>query len=356
MRVLTGEANQMDINSHLIFRSGHGNWYHLGTFADFSEVNLIQLHPGEPEDIAYGLVAYIPSFPQGSWECRYRNMELRAFKKWAFLGQTCRYLRGEIMGTRRVETNRLSLAAVYVLIALLCTAQQALGQTCEPIPVGSDDGLSKSPQNYSLLYEDNDVRVLEATIPPRSSQVMHAFTRPAVLYNPVSVRSKTYSPGVDDPIEHEEDKDYHPVATRIPPVGLYRTQNLSNRLFSGLRVELKHPGCGLRTDSLALPSGVSSAETEAASGHFRILYEDSEIRVADVWIEPGNGLSLSDTTGFYYFPQGKPQSLQDAKATSESKSQNLVPIDSLQRALEKNVELKKPVHAVLFQLKYKAGT
>lgn len=260
------------------------------------------------------------------------------------------------MGTTRVEKNRLSLAAVYLLIALLSAAQQALGQTCEPIPVGSDDGLSKSPQNYLLLYESNDVRVLEAVIPPRSSQAMHAFTRPAVLYLPVSVKSKTYSPGVDNPIEHEEDKDFRPVAMRIAPAGLYRTQNLSNRLFSGLRVELKHPGCGLRTDPLTQPLSVSSAETEAATDRFRILYEDSEIRVADVWIESAQGLSLSDTLGFYYFPQRLPQSLHDAKATSESKSQNLVPIDSLQRTLEKNVELKKRVHAVLFQLKYRAAT
>ncbi|HMG02547.1 MAG TPA: hypothetical protein VK596_05405 [Edaphobacter sp.] len=256
------------------------------------------------------------------------------------------------MGTRRIEANRLSLAAVHLLIALLCAAQHALGQACEPIPVGSDDGLSKSPQNYSLLYESDDVRVLEAIIPPRSSQAMHAFTRPAVLYLPVSVRSKTYSPGVDNPIEHEEDKDFRPVAMRIAPAGLYRTQNLSNRLFSGLRVELKHPGCGLKTDSLAQPLSASSAETEAANDRFRILYEDSEIRVADVWIESGQGPSLSDALGFYYFPQR----LHEPKATSESKSQNLVPIDSLQRTLEKDVELKKRVHAVLFQLKYRAAT
>jgi hypothetical protein len=259
------------------------------------------------------------------------------------------------MGTRREETNRLSLAAVYLLITLLFTAQQVPGQTCEPIPVGSDDGLSKSPQNYSLLYENNDVRVLEAIISPRSSQAMHAFTRPAILYLSVSVKSKTYSPSVDNPIEHEEDKNFRPVVMRIAPAGLYRTQNLGNRLFSGLRVELKHPGCGLRTDSLTQPLSVSSAETEAANDRFRILYEDSDIRVADVWIEPAQGPSLSDTLGFYYFPQTIPQSLHEAKATSEAKSQKLVPIDSLQRSLEKNVE-KKRVHAVLFQLKYRAAT
>jgi len=43
----------------------HGNWYHLGTFADFCKVNLIQFHPGEPQDLAYALLAYVPNFTQG---------------------------------------------------------------------------------------------------------------------------------------------------------------------------------------------------------------------------------------------------------------------------------------------------
>jgi hypothetical protein len=236
--------------------------------------------------------------------------------------------------------------------ALLFVGRGAVGQICQNIPVTPDDGLAKSPQNFKLLYETEDVRVLEATIPPHGAQSMHSFTRPAILYLRNSVRSKTFSPDITDPLEHEEEKPFQSKVIRISPSGPYSTQNLSRHMFVGLRVELKHPGCGIASDSSEPKSSSSPVGTDSAHTN-RILYEDADVRVTDVRITSAEHPHTESPLGFYYFPKMKPRQEQMSNDSAQSIGDGIVPFASLDKAIGSGTASGKPLHAIRFDLKYK---
>ncbi|WP_213806763.1 hypothetical protein [Granulicella sp. dw_53] len=245
-----------------------------------------------------------------------------------------------------------SFGKVFFFGALLFLGRGAVGQICQNIPVDPNDGLAKSPQNFKLLYETEDVRVLEATIPPHGAQAMHSFTRPAILYLRNSVRSKTFSPDITDPLEHEEEKPFQPKVIRISPSGPYSTQNLSRHMFVGLRVELKHPGCGIASDSSELKSSSSLVGTDPAHTN-RILYEDADVRVTDVRITSGEHSLPANLPGFYYFPKLKARQEQMSDDSGVSKGDRIVPFASLDKAIGSGTPSGKPLHAIRFELKYK---
>lgn len=236
------------------------------------------------------------------------------------------------------------------LLGLWLLATVASGQSCQTVPIDQNDGLTKAPHSYELLYETDDVRVLEARIPPGETQAMHSFARPAILYLPVSVTSKTYSPGVANPIEHEEDKQYQPTVVRINAVGLYATQNLSKRIFYGLRVELKHPGCGNTSGPSEIQRGALSLQSEAALAHDRILYDDPEIRVTEVSLKAGDESESKDHLGFYYFPGTSPT--QKTNANNSMRSETVLPFGTSRDVAQAHATSTKPLHAIRFELKY----
>ncbi len=44
-------------------------------------------------------------------------------------------------------------------------------------------GSRRAPQNHKLLFENDEVRVLEVTLPPGVREPLHAHRDPSVLYN-----------------------------------------------------------------------------------------------------------------------------------------------------------------------------
>ena len=59
-----------------------------------------------------------------------------------------------------------------------------------------NDALAAAPQNHKLVFENDDVRMLEVTVPPGVREPLHAHRYPSVLYYISAAHMKEYSPGV----------------------------------------------------------------------------------------------------------------------------------------------------------------
>jgi quercetin dioxygenase-like cupin family protein len=99
------------------------------------------------------------------------------------------------------------------------------------------DALAAAPQHHKVLFENDEVRVLEVTVPPGVREPLHAHRYPSVLYYVSAAHLKEYSPGV--PVVdrgHKDDGDviFLPVG---PP---HQMENLeTSKRLKAIRVELK---------------------------------------------------------------------------------------------------------------------
>ena len=100
-----------------------------------------------------------------------------------------------------------------------------------------NDALAAAPKNHKLLFENDEVRVLEVTVPPGVREPAHAHRYPSVLYYISAAHMKEYSPGapvVDRGQKNDGDVIFLPVG---PP---HQMENLeSGKPLKAIRVELK---------------------------------------------------------------------------------------------------------------------
>lgn len=100
-----------------------------------------------------------------------------------------------------------------------------------------NEALVAAPQHHKLLFENDEVRVLEVTVPPGVKEPLHAHRYPSVLYYVSAAHLKEYSPGVPAVDRgHREDGGvlFLPVG---PP---HQMENLeSSKALKAIRVELK---------------------------------------------------------------------------------------------------------------------
>ena len=99
------------------------------------------------------------------------------------------------------------------------------------------DALVAAPQHHKVLFENDEVRVLEVTVPPGVREPLHAHRYPSVLYYVSAAHLKEYSPGIPAVDRgHKEDGEviFLPVG---PP---HQMENLeSSKPLQAIRVELK---------------------------------------------------------------------------------------------------------------------
>ena len=100
-----------------------------------------------------------------------------------------------------------------------------------------NDALAAAPQHHKVLFENDDVRVLEVSVPPGVREPLHAHRYPSVLYYVSAAHMKEYSPdapAVDRGYKDDGDVIFLPVG---PP---HQMENLeSNKPLKAIRVELK---------------------------------------------------------------------------------------------------------------------
>jgi len=101
----------------------------------------------------------------------------------------------------------------------------------------ASDAVAAAPQHHKLLFENDEVRVLEVTVPPGVREPLHAHRYPSVLYYISAAHLKEYSPGVppvDRGLKNDGDVIFLPIG---PP---HQMENLeSSKPLKAIRVELK---------------------------------------------------------------------------------------------------------------------
>ena len=75
------------------------------------------------------------------------------------------------------------LVAPLLLSALFPILSRAHAQatTCTPIAPDANDGAIVSTKFHKVIYEDQDVRVLDVINPPHTLEEMHTHIRPAIF-------------------------------------------------------------------------------------------------------------------------------------------------------------------------------
>ncbi len=75
--------------------------------------------------------------------------------------------------------------AYVVLVVGALSASFLLGQTAANFDkwwTPGNDALAAAPQNHKLLFENDEVRVLEVTVQPGVREPLHAHRYPSVLF------------------------------------------------------------------------------------------------------------------------------------------------------------------------------
>ncbi|MGO8797109.1 MAG: hypothetical protein ACLQLC_20005 [Candidatus Sulfotelmatobacter sp.] len=131
------------------------------------------------------------------------------------------------------------IANVVLVIAAL-TAGFLLGQTTSSFDkwwTPENDALAAAPQNHKLLFENDEVRVVEVTVPPGVREPLHAHRYPSVLYYISAAHLTEYSPGLA-PVDHPRKEDGTVIFLPVGPP--HQMQNMeSAKPLKAVRVELK---------------------------------------------------------------------------------------------------------------------
>ncbi|MGB6476376.1 MAG: hypothetical protein WBF04_20180 [Candidatus Sulfotelmatobacter sp.] len=131
------------------------------------------------------------------------------------------------------------LANVVLVVGAL-SAGFLLGQTTSNSDkwwTPENDALASAPQNHKLLFENDEVRVLEVTVPPGVREPLHAHRYPSVLYYVSSAHMKEYSPGIAA-VDHPRKEDGGVVFLPIGPP--HQMENMeTTKPLRAIRVELK---------------------------------------------------------------------------------------------------------------------
>jgi len=105
-----------------------------------------------------------------------------------------------------------------------------------PAPLGPADALLAAPANHRVFFENDEVRVLDVTVPPHSVEPMHTHAWPSILYfdTPGNLRFLTPSNLSPAPVQVRAD-----TIRRLPPESSHAIENLGDTPFHLYRVELK---------------------------------------------------------------------------------------------------------------------
>jgi hypothetical protein len=163
---------------------------------------------------------------------------------------------------------------LYALAPCLTCAQS---QTCTPIAPDANDGAVVSTKFHKVMYEDQDVRVLDVINPPHTLEEMHTHVRPSIF---IVLEDHPY-------VIHYEDKNVQPPVGHTPyvllfkPTPMHAIENPGDDRIHAVRVELKHPGCG------PAPAPLTAQDALAAdAAHTKLALETDDVRVLEITLPP----------------------------------------------------------------------
>ncbi len=141
----------------------------------------------------------------------------------------------------------------------------------------------------------------------------------------------------------------------VAPQGLHWTENTGDVPFHAIRVEFKHPGCGLEGWKAALP-GPDDAVV-AAPGSHTVLFENEEVRVLDVHLAPHakEPMHTHPWPGFFYVVAAPKLMFYEAGRAPEPRvfpaGAKIVQIGAQGQYAAENVG-DVGLHLIRFELKY----
>lgn len=130
------------------------------------------------------------------------------------------------------------IASLALVVSALCVGFLC-GQTTSNFDkwwTPENDALAAAPQHHKLLFENDEVRVLEVTVPPGVREPLHAHRYPSVLYYISAAHMKEYSPGMAA-VDHPRKEDGAVVFLPIGPS--HQMENVDTMPLKAIRVELK---------------------------------------------------------------------------------------------------------------------
>jgi hypothetical protein len=103
------------------------------------------------------------------------------------------------------------------------------------------DGVLAAPENHTVLYEDEAIRVISVSIAPGAIEKPHHHCLPAVFVvdRLVSVRDFNGATGEEIPLPIPKDAPL-PITAKFLPQPLHYVENRDKRPFHATRIEFKH--------------------------------------------------------------------------------------------------------------------
>jgi len=165
---------------------------------------------------------------------------------------------------------------LFAASLLLSAVAAAHAQSCVPIAPGAKDGAIVAPEFHKVIYEDQDVRVIDVLNPPHTEEEMHTHVRPSVFI--ILEEHPHYFYGfAPDGKRTDAQLGHPPYAIPLAPNPLHRMINPTDYEDHAVRVELKHPGCG----PAPVPLGPRDA-VKADPAHTRLVFETDDVRVLEI--------------------------------------------------------------------------
>jgi quercetin dioxygenase-like cupin family protein len=250
----------------------------------------------------------------------------------------------------------LQICILAMMLAGAAAKAQGGTAVCPTIPADAQDAVVAAPDHHTVLYEDADVRVLEVHSAPHTREEVHTHRRPSVMYVDSQGAGTYDTPDGSDHRGHPTDPNFKPRVIAIKPEGPHWTENTGEVPFHAIRVEFKHPGCGLPGWKAAVP-GPEDAVVAAPASH-TVLFENADVRVVDVHLAPGakEPMHTHPWPGFFYLVQvaplvySTPQGPVGAARTMPL-ARKIVPVGAEGPHTVENVG-DVPLHLIRFELKY----
>jgi hypothetical protein len=196
------------------------------------------------------------------------------------------------------------ISLVLALLLAPSVVQSQAPATCQTIAPDAQDAMIAAPENHSVLYEDADVRILDVHSKAHSREAWHTHARPAVMYVDRQGPGRYMTPtNPNEKVRGEDPSFTFRVFATAGNEGLHATENTGDIPFHAIRVEFKHPGCGLTSAPVAMPAPDDALI--AAPANHTLLFENDDVRVVDVHVPPHSRepMHTHPWDGYFYIIQ-----------------------------------------------------
>ncbi len=131
------------------------------------------------------------------------------------------------------------------LVAFLCWFSQAKGVLAgNPDPVNwppEVDAVRAAPDNHTILYESDDIRVLRVNVAPGERENAHHHRWPSVMVVDSLCKFVDYDQDGKEIKFPLPEKPELPLVLRLPPQPVHSVHNVGQTPCSAIRVEFKKP-------------------------------------------------------------------------------------------------------------------